>query len=76
MKERIKTIAMIIIVIISLGSTLWCCSSKYTIVFTERSISSIPVIEKEYNMFSEQFKIADSIFNVKYNFILTQYHDN
>lgn len=71
-KEKLKTALIVILLIISLILIFSCKSSRYTIILPGHSLRSISVIEKDYEMFSDQFELADSMFNDKYNFPLTR----
>lgn len=72
MKEKLKTIAIIILIILSLALIIGCRTKHYTLIMPGHSIRSISIIEREYEMFSDQFELADSMFNDKYNFPLTR----
>lgn len=71
-KEKLKTVVIIILLVTSLILIFSCRSSRHTIILPGHSLRSISVIEKDYEMFSDQFELADSMFNDKYNFPLTR----
>lgn len=72
MKEKLKTAAIIILLVISLILVIACRTNRFYVILPGHSQKSIPVIEHEYNRFSEELEMADSMFNVKYEFPLTR----
>lgn len=72
MKEKLKTAAIIILLIISLILVIGCKTNRFYAILPGHSQKSMPVIEKEYNRFTDEFETADSMFNEKYKFPLTR----
>lgn len=55
MKEKLKTIAIIILLALSIVLIIG-CKSKYKLFLPGHSIRSISMIEKDYEVFSDQDK--------------------
>lgn len=72
MKEKLKTIAIIVLVIFSLVLIIGCRAKHCTLIMPGHNIRSISIIEKEYEFHSDHFELADSMFNEKYKFPLTR----
>lgn len=78
MKEKLKTVFIIILLIFSMCLILFGCNAnRFCVILPGYSIRSISAIEYrdkcDYNRFTEQFRESDdSIFYDKYKFPLTR----
>lgn len=72
MKEKLKTLVIIILLIISLILIIACRTNMKLIILPGHNPRSISNIDCDYNRFSDQFEIADSMFGEKYKLPLTR----
>lgn len=77
MKEKLKTVSIIALLILSIGLILTSCrSNRFCFILPGYNIRSISVIDYrdqcDLNRFTEQFRDADSVFYEKYELPLTR----
>ena len=78
MKEKLKTIALIILLLLSLILIIGCKAHRYIVICPGHSLRSISIIKSadpmiyDHNTFTEQFERDDSIFSEKYDLPTTR----
>lgn len=72
MKEKLKTLAIIILLIISLILIIVCRSYRDILYLHGHNFKNRPIIENDCERFSDQFEMADSMFREKHDFPLTR----